>query len=59
MDLRRRYLDIYHQSKVESRRKHRLARASLVLQTGEIVLGGPAKELQVNEQVRKAYLGEE
>jgi branched-chain amino acid transport system ATP-binding protein len=30
-----------------------------VLQTGEIVLSGSAKELQVNETVRKAYLGEE
>jgi branched-chain amino acid transport system ATP-binding protein len=30
-----------------------------VLQTGEIVLTGSAKELQVNETVRKAYLGEE
>lgn len=29
-----------------------------VLQTGEIVLTGSAKELQVNETVRKAYLGE-
>lgn len=29
-----------------------------VLQTGEIVLTGNAKELQVNETVRKAYLGE-
>jgi branched-chain amino acid transport system ATP-binding protein len=30
-----------------------------VLQTGEIVLTGEAKDLQVNETVRKAYLGEE
>ncbi len=30
-----------------------------VLQTGEIVLTGEAKALQVNETVRKAYLGEE
>ena len=30
-----------------------------VLQTGEIVLTGDAKALQVNETVRKAYLGEE
>lgn len=30
-----------------------------VLQTGEIVLTGSAKELQTNETVRKAYLGEE
>ncbi|HEY9661580.1 MAG TPA: ABC transporter ATP-binding protein, partial [Allocoleopsis sp.] len=29
-----------------------------VLQTGQIVLTGTAKELQVNETVRKAYLGE-
>lgn len=29
-----------------------------VLQTGEIVLTGSAKDLQVNETVRKAYLGE-
>jgi branched-chain amino acid transport system ATP-binding protein len=29
-----------------------------VLQTGEIVLTGSAKELQTNETVRKAYLGE-
>lgn len=29
-----------------------------VLQTGEIVLTGSAKELQINETVRKAYLGE-
>jgi branched-chain amino acid transport system ATP-binding protein len=30
-----------------------------VLQTGEIVLAGPGKELLRNEMVRKAYLGEE
>jgi branched-chain amino acid transport system ATP-binding protein len=29
-----------------------------VLQTGQIVLSGAAKDLQVNETVRKAYLGE-
>lgn len=29
-----------------------------VLQTGEIVLAGAAKDLQTNETVRKAYLGE-
>jgi branched-chain amino acid transport system ATP-binding protein len=29
-----------------------------VLETGRIVLEGPAKELQANDQVRKAYLGE-
>jgi len=28
-----------------------------VLQTGEIALSGSAKELQANEEVRKAYLG--
>ncbi len=36
-----------------------VAHRGYVLQTGEIVLGGDAKELQTNEQVRKAYLGEE
>jgi len=30
-----------------------------VLETGKIALAGPAKELRQNEQVRKAYLGEE
>ncbi|MEO5940461.1 MAG: ABC transporter ATP-binding protein [Candidatus Limnocylindrales bacterium] len=30
-----------------------------VLQTGEVVLSGPASELVTNEMVRKAYLGEE
>ncbi|MEA2520126.1 MAG: branched-chain amino acid transport system ATP-binding protein, partial [Chloroflexota bacterium] len=30
-----------------------------VLQTGEVVLTGPANELISNEMVRKAYLGEE
>ena len=30
-----------------------------VLQTGEVVLSGPASELITNEMVRKAYLGEE
>ena len=29
-----------------------------VLQTGQIVLTGTAKDLQTNETVRKAYLGE-
>jgi branched-chain amino acid transport system ATP-binding protein len=29
-----------------------------VLQTGQIVLAGTAKDLQSNETVRKAYLGE-
>jgi ABC-type branched-subunit amino acid transport system ATPase component len=28
-----------------------------VLQTGEIALAGTAKDLQANEEVRKAYLG--
>ena len=36
-----------------------VAHRGYVLQTGEIVLGGEAKALQTNEQVRKAYLGEE
>lgn len=36
-----------------------VANRGYVLQTGEIVLSGDAKELQVNETVRKAYLGEE
>ena len=30
-----------------------------VLETGKIALEGPAKELRENEQVRKAYLGED
>jgi branched-chain amino acid transport system ATP-binding protein len=29
-----------------------------VLETGSIVLEGPASELKTNEQVRKTYLGE-
>ena len=29
-----------------------------VLETGEIALEGPAKELRNDEQVRKTYLGE-
>jgi branched-chain amino acid transport system ATP-binding protein len=36
-----------------------VANRGYVLQTGEIVLGGTAKELAANEMVRKAYLGEE
>ncbi len=36
-----------------------VAHRGYVLQTGEIVLQGPAKKLQTNEMVRKAYLGEE
>ena len=30
-----------------------------VLETGSIVLEGPASELKTNEQVRKTYLGED
>jgi branched-chain amino acid transport system ATP-binding protein len=36
-----------------------VAHRGYVLQTGEIVLEGPADELARNETVRKAYLGEE
>jgi len=36
-----------------------VAHRGYVLQTGEIVLEGPAKDLEKNEMVRKAYLGEE
>ncbi len=36
-----------------------IAHRGYVLQTGEIVLEGTAQELQANEMVRKAYLGEE
>jgi branched-chain amino acid transport system ATP-binding protein len=36
-----------------------VANRGYVLQTGEIVLGGTAKDLAANEMVRKAYLGEE
>jgi branched-chain amino acid transport system ATP-binding protein len=35
-----------------------VAHRGYVLQTGEIVLAGAAKDLQSNETVRKAYLGE-
>jgi branched-chain amino acid transport system ATP-binding protein len=35
------------------------AHRGYVLETGRISLSGPAKELRENEQVRKAYLGEE
>ena len=35
-----------------------IADRGYVLETGSVVLSGPAKELQANEQVRKAYLGE-
>ncbi len=34
-----------------------IAHRGYVLQTGEIALSGSAKELQANEEVRKAYLG--
>ena len=36
-----------------------IAHRGYVLQTGEVVLTGPAQELITNETVRKAYLGEE
>lgn len=36
-----------------------IAHRGYVLQTGEIVLKGQASDLQANEMVRKAYLGEE
>ena len=36
-----------------------IANRGYVLQTGEVVLSGFAKELMVNETVRKAYLGED
>jgi branched-chain amino acid transport system ATP-binding protein len=35
-----------------------VAHRGYVLQTGQIVLSGTAKDLQTNETVRKAYLGE-
>ena len=35
------------------------AHRGYVLETGRITLSGPAKDLRENEQVRKAYLGEE
>lgn len=35
-----------------------VAHRGYVLQTGQIVLAGNAKDLQTNETVRKAYLGE-
>jgi branched-chain amino acid transport system ATP-binding protein len=34
-----------------------IANRAYVLETGRIVLAGPARELAQNEQVRKAYLG--
>jgi branched-chain amino acid transport system ATP-binding protein len=36
-----------------------IAHRGYVLQTGDVVLSGPAQELISNEMVRKAYLGEE
>ena len=36
-----------------------IANRGYVLQTGEVVLSGDAKDLMVNETVRKAYLGED
>ena len=36
-----------------------IAHRGYVLQTGDVVLTGPASELITNEMVRKAYLGEE
>nr|WP_298271140.1 hypothetical protein [Geobacter sp.] len=35
-----------------------IAHRAYVLETGEVVLQGPAKELAENPEVRKAYLGE-
>jgi branched-chain amino acid transport system ATP-binding protein len=35
-----------------------IASRGYVLETGRVALEGPAKELRVNEQVRKTYLGE-
>jgi branched-chain amino acid transport system ATP-binding protein len=35
-----------------------IANYGYVLETGKIILEGPAKELESNQQVRKAYLGE-
>ncbi len=35
-----------------------IAHRGYVLQTGSIVLAGPAAELQANDEVKKAYLGE-
>ena len=36
-----------------------IAHRGYVLQTGRVVLTGPAEEIKQNESVRKAYLGEE
>jgi branched-chain amino acid transport system ATP-binding protein len=33
------------------------ARHAYVLESGRVVLGGPAAELQQNESVRRSYLG--
>jgi branched-chain amino acid transport system ATP-binding protein len=35
-----------------------IAHRAYVLQTGQVVLSGPASELRENEQIREAYLGE-
>lgn len=35
-----------------------IAHRAYVLETGEVVLQGPADELAANPEVRKAYLGE-
>jgi branched-chain amino acid transport system ATP-binding protein len=35
-----------------------IADRGYVLQTGEVVLSGPAKELLTNEAMKRAYLGE-
>jgi branched-chain amino acid transport system ATP-binding protein len=36
-----------------------IAHRAYVLQTGRVVLAGPAEEVKANESVRKAYLGED
>jgi branched-chain amino acid transport system ATP-binding protein len=36
-----------------------IAHRAYVLQTGRVVLTGPAQEVKANESVRKAYLGED
>ena len=36
-----------------------IAHRAYVLQTGRVVLEGPANDVKENETVRKAYLGEE
>jgi branched-chain amino acid transport system ATP-binding protein len=36
-----------------------IANRAYVLQTGRVVLTGPAEEVKQNESVRKAYLGED